>query len=73
MQGERYAIFRWPGGYWYDNGGPHYGRVTYCLAVKGKRRFGHDNPVVKEWDGRVSKKLLRAALDEAERSEVKKL
>jgi hypothetical protein len=71
MQGERYAIFRWPGGYWWDNGGKHYGSVNYCLALKGERRFGfrRANTVTKEWEGRVSKRELRKALDEAEAQE----
>ena len=71
MKGTRYAVFRWPGGYWWDNGGKHYGSTTYCLAVMGKRRFSHDGVVIKEWEGRVSKKVLAQALKDAEESSPK--
>ena len=66
MQSEHYAIFHWPGGYWSDIGGRHYGQSCYCLALKGTRRFGSSSHVLREWHGRVSKKLLAAALKEAE-------
>jgi hypothetical protein len=70
MQGDRYAIFRWPGGPWWDNGGRHYGQVSYCLALKGAPCHGRDRrPVLKEWWGRVPKKELQKALAEAEVSD----
>lgn len=70
MKGTRYAVFHWPGGYWSDNGGRHYGQATYCLALQGHRRFqsGMCDGILKEWEGRVSKKVLADALKEAESS-----
>lgn len=70
MKGARYAVFRWPGGYWWDNGGKHYGGTIYCLALQGHRKFqgGMCDGVLKEWEGRVSKKVLREALEIAEAS-----
>ena len=73
MKGARYAVFRWPGEYWSDNGGRHYGQACYCLALQGERRFqsGMCDGVLKEWEGRVSKKVLAQALKDAEESSPK--
>ena len=66
MKSEHYAIFHWPGSYWSDNGGRHYGQATYCLQLKGVRHFGSGPRPLQEWEGRVSKKVLVKALEDAE-------
>ena len=66
MKSEHYAIFHWPGSYWSDNGGRHYGQATYVLQLKGDRHYGSGSRPVQEWEGRVSKKLLAEALALAE-------
>ncbi len=67
MRGERFAIFRIPGHRFMNGQCSQYGRSDTVLMRQGESwvRGKH----IKEWEGRVSKKELQKALDEAERGE----
>jgi hypothetical protein len=65
MRGKRFAIFHIPGRkYFSGRGSQAYARSQNVLIEQGK--FCMRGPLLKEWEGRVSKKELRKALDEAE-------
>jgi hypothetical protein len=71
MRGEHFVIFRIPGHtYWSSVMKPSaYARSTHVLIRQGE--WWMRGKIIKEWEGRVSKKVLKAALDEIERKEGK--
>ncbi len=68
MKSKRFVIFRIPGHtYWADMMNPSaYARSQYILMRQGEWILRYT--FRKEWEGRVSKKVLAQALEEAENS-----
>jgi hypothetical protein len=64
MRGERFAIFRIPGHRFMNGQISQYGRSDHTLIRQGESWLR--GKAIKTWEGRVSKKELRKALDEAE-------
>lgn len=69
MRGKRFVIFHIPGHkYWAGKLNPSaYAKAGYILIEQGQWIMRGKR--IREWEGRVSKKELQKALDEAEKGE----
>ena len=70
MRSEHFAIFRIPGHRFMNGQMSQYGRSDHTLMRQGESWIRGKH--IKEWKGRVSKKELKKALDEAEAQQADK-